>query len=129
MILAYWRQIGGTLVTEFLAVHRSPTCGPRSIDAVILPNGEPRRTHWSAVSLADQDVIVVQAKANRLGMYLMGQALFSAELVRRFNPRSVRSVALCYSGDSILQPLLQPFPHVEVVVLERHDIMVAEASL
>lgn len=45
----------------------------------------------------------------------MGQALFSAELIRRFNPASVRSVALC-TADNALRPLLGPYPHVEVVV-------------
>jgi hypothetical protein len=62
-------------------------------------------------------VIVVQAKASRLGMYLMGQALFSAELIRRFRPASVRSVALCTADDAVLRPLLEPYPHVEVVVM------------
>ncbi len=95
---------------------------------MILPNGERRRTHWSDVSLADQDVIVVQAKASRLGMYLMGQALFSAELVKRFNPRTIRSIALCYEDDSVLRPLLNPFPHVEVIVLNRSEIMVPKSD-
>jgi hypothetical protein len=39
--------------------------------------------HWSDLSLAGQRVIVVQAKAHRLGMYLMGQAVFTAQLVRK----------------------------------------------
>jgi hypothetical protein len=38
--------------------------------------------------------VIVQTKANRLGMYLLGQAFFSAQLMRRFHPRSVESVAL-----------------------------------
>jgi hypothetical protein len=128
MILHYWRQVGGTLVTEFPAIAKSPTCGPRRIDAVILPRQELRRASWQEVALEGQDVIAVQAKAERLGMYLMGQALFSAALLERFKPASIRSVALCYAGDSILQPLLQPFPYVEVVVLERQDVVAAEVS-
>ncbi|MBI3301812.1 MAG: hypothetical protein HYZ72_07005, partial [Deltaproteobacteria bacterium] len=73
------------------------------------------------VSLQGEDVIVVQAKARRLGMYLMGQALFSAELVKRFKPASIRSVALCRQDDPELRPLLAPFPHVEVVVLDERQ--------
>jgi len=68
------------------------------------------------VTLEGQDVIVVQAKAERLGMYLMGQAVFSAELVKRFQPASIRSVALCSRDDSELRPLLAAFPLVEVVI-------------
>ena len=123
MIFNYWRRVGGTLVTEFPAVQRSDSSGPRRLDAIIIAGGVNRQVHWREVSLADKDVIVIQAKAHRLGMYLMGQALFSAELVRPFNPRSVRSVALCSKDDSTLRALLDPYPHVEVVVLSRHEVL------
>ena len=119
MIRSYWRKIRGTLIEEFLAVKASPTCGSRRLDAVILPKGEFRIAHWKEVSLKDKDIIVVQAKANRLGMYLMGQALFSAALMKRFKPRSVRSIALCKKDDSVLRPLLKRYRHIEVVVLNR----------
>ena len=119
MIRSYWRKIRGTLIEEFLAVKASPTCGSRRLDAVILPKGEFRIAHWKEVSLKGKDIIVVQAKANRLGMYLMGQALFSAALVKRFKPRSVRSIALCKKDDSVLRPLLKRYRHIEVVVLNR----------
>lgn len=122
MIRSYWRKIRGTLIEEFPAVKASPTCGPRRLDAVILPKGEFRIAHWKEVSLKGKDIIVVQAKANRLGLYLMGQALFSAALMKRFKPRSVRSIALCTKDDSVLRPLLKRYPHIEVVVLNEHDI-------
>jgi hypothetical protein len=51
-------------------------------------------------------------------MYLMGQALFSAELMKRFEPASIRSVALCAKDDSIMRPLLESFKRMEVVVIE-----------
>jgi hypothetical protein len=117
MIRRYWESVGGTLVEEFPVVAASPICGPRRLDAVILPKGEFRKAHWREVSIAGQDVIVVQAKASRLGMYLMGQAVFSAELIKRLNPASVRSVALCIADDSELRPLLLKFPNIEVVVV------------
>jgi hypothetical protein len=120
MVLKYWEGVGGTLIEEFSMVRPSASCGPRYADAVILPNRETRRVgpgERAGISLEGEDVIVVQAKASRLGMYLMGQALFSAELVRRFEPASVRSVALCTADDSALRPLLTPYPHVEVVVM------------
>ena len=117
MIEHYWQQVGGTLVVEFPVVKRTRTCGRRLIDAVILPNREKRIAHWREVSLEGEEVIVVQAKAGRLGMYLMGQTFFSAALVERFGPVSVRSVALCRRDDSVLRPLLERYPGMEVVVI------------
>ena len=49
-------------------------------------------------------------------MGLMGQAVFSLELVRKYHRcKSVRSVALCKENDSVLGPLLQSFPSVKVI--------------
>ena len=117
LIRRYWEQVGGTLIEEFLAVRRTETCGQRLLDAVILPNEPTRIAHWKEMSLKGKDVIVVQAKAHRLGMYLMGQTLFSAALIKRFEPRSVKSVALCTRDDSVLRPLLEEHPGMEVVVI------------
>jgi hypothetical protein len=103
MIDRYWEKIGGTLIPEFQAVPRSNGVGRRLLDAVILPTRPRKVAHWRDVSLAGQRVVVVQAKASRLGMHLMGQAIFSAQLVRtRFAPASVRSVILCSKGDNVL---------------------------
>ena len=119
MIERYWERVGGTLVPEFQAVPRSQGVGRRLLDAVILPDLPRKRAHWRHVNLAGQRVIVVQAKAHRLGMYLMGQAIFSAQLVRtRFAPVSVRSVILCSKDDTVLRKYLASYPDVEVVVDE-----------
>jgi hypothetical protein len=119
MIEAYWKTIRGTLVKEFPAVRGSSTHGRRLIDAVIISDGEFRRCHWSDVDLKGKDVVVVQAKNERLGMYLMGQTLFSAELVRKFfDPKSVLSIALCSKDDSVLRPMLEVFPNMKVQVIE-----------
>lgn len=116
MILRFWESVGGTLIPEFQAVARSPGVGRRLLDAVILPNRPKGQAHWSEVDIAGQNVIAVQAKAQRLGMYLMGQGLFSAELLRRFQPKSIRSIILCSADDSVLRPLLARYPEVEVVI-------------
>ena len=116
MIRWYWHQVGGTLIEEFPATRRTKTCGQRLVDGVILPDGPHRIADWREVSLQGRDIVVVQAKRGRLGMYLMGQAFFSAELLRRFKPRSIRSVALCEAHDSVLSPMLESYPHMEVVI-------------
>lgn len=118
MIRWFWQRTGGTLCEEFQAVPRSAGTGQRLLDAVIVPEGPNERVHWRGLSLEGRDVVVVQAKAHRLGMYLMGQTLFSAQLVeQRFDPRTVRSVALCCSDDSVLRPLLEAYSGMEVVVV------------
>ena len=118
MIRWYWEQVGGTLCEEFHAVPRSTRHARRLIDAVILPDGQRTAVHWRDLDLNGRDVVVVQAKANRLGMYLMGQALFSARLLeQRFSPKSVRSVALCRTDDVILRSLFEAIPGMEVVVV------------
>jgi len=112
----YWHQVRGTLIEEFVAIEEAADRGRRVLDAVIIKNGEFRCVRQSEVSIEDQDIIVVQTKAHRLGMYLMGQALFSAELVRRFNPRSVESVALCARDDAVLRTLFERYENMKVVV-------------
>jgi hypothetical protein len=104
------------LIEEFIAVERTPTCGRRVLDGVIIKGGEYRIAKQSEVSLDGKDIIVVQTKASRLGMYLMGQALFSAQLICRFMPRSVVSVALCSKDDSVLRPLFEQYPNMKVIV-------------
>ena len=49
-------------------------------------------------------------------MNLLGEAFFSAQLVRAFGPRSMVSVALCNQDDSALQPLIEQCPGMRVVV-------------
>ena len=112
----YWNEVGGTLIEEFCVVRPSQSCGTRLLDAVIVKDGPFQIARQSEVSIEGRDIIVVQAKAKRLGMYLMGQALFSAQLVVRFKPRSVESVALVAQDDAELRLLLEQYPGMRVVV-------------
>ena len=114
MIRRYWKRTGGTLIEEFLAVPRKRGQGCRVIDAIIVLGCPAKIAEKSEMDLAGRDIIVVQAKARRLGMPLMGQAVFSVELMKPFKPASIRSVALCTETDAVLEPLLKPFG-VEVV--------------
>ena len=117
MTLWYWEQIGGTLIEEFLVVPAANGQGRRVLDAVIILGGPKKRLDpGSKANLEGEDVVVVQTKNTRLGMSLMGQTLFSAELVKPFKPRSIRSVALCREADLVLQPLLEAYSGCEVVV-------------
>jgi hypothetical protein len=115
----YWQQVGGTLIEEFVAVEGTSQCGRRVLDGLVGLDGEFRIAPQSEVFLVGKDVIVIQTKASRLGMYLMGQAFFSAQLIQRFHPRSVVSVALCSQDDAVLRPLFEQYPSMKVVVCPR----------
>ena len=122
MTRAYWQRMGGTLLEEYPIIKRTKSCGARYLDAIILPKGEFRIAKWKEISLEGKDIIIVQSKANRLGMSLMGQALFSIELVKPYRPASIRSIALCLKDDEVLRSFLKPFPNIEVVILSRDEI-------
>ena len=106
MLEWYWKEVGGTLCAEFQVA----TATQRRLDAVILPEGEYKEVNTEEMRdlLKGKEAIVVQAKANRLGMPLMGQTLFSAALIKRkFNPRSIRAIALCKEDDPHLRSLFE----------------------
>jgi hypothetical protein len=111
--------VGGTLL-EFVVVPRGPGVGPRWLDGIIIVDGDHRiASRKERVSLDGHELIVVQAKAERVGMYLLGQALLSRLLLEdRCAPRSVRTVALCAIDDVVLRPFAKRFG-TEVVVDDR----------
>jgi hypothetical protein len=117
MTRRYWERVRGTLLEEYLIVPSGPGIGRRMIDAVIIEDGDHRiASRGESVSLDGHDIIIVQTKALRLGMYLLGQAFFSRELIKdRFAPRSIRTVALCAIDDAILRPIAERFG-VEVII-------------
>lgn len=114
----YWGKIGGLLIEEFPVVKASPGQGPRYLDGLIVLGEPTARTTSRDFDLKGRDVIVIQTKASRLGMYLMGQCLFSRDLVLKLGAKSVRSVALCTKDDVVLRPLLEAHEGCEVVVFD-----------
>ena len=111
----YWQSIGGTLVQEFPAVRRAPNQGQRLLDGVVILGGPKTIAKPEDVQIAGREIVVIQTKANRLGMYLLGQALFSRHLMERLGPKSVRTVAVCTKDDAVLRPLATQYG-IEVVV-------------
>ena len=51
----------------------------------------------------------IQTKQSRLGMYLMGQAFFSVELLKKHNPKSIRSVLICGKDDIVLSEVCKKY--------------------
>tara|TARA_B100000674_G_C37365078_1_gene700433 strand:- start:134 stop:529 length:396 start_codon:yes stop_codon:yes gene_type:complete len=119
----YWQSIGGTLIEEFPAVTRGDSNSRRLLDGVVILGGENRIAKASEVDIEEKDIVVIQTKVNRLGMYLMGQAFFSRELMKTFKPKSIKTVAICGKDDTVMRDLCKEFD-IEVVVydLKKVDI-------
>jgi hypothetical protein len=111
MTRRYWQRVGGTLIEEYPAVRPGHDRGGRRLDGVIITDGERKiAPRGEPADVDGHDVIIVQTKASRLGMYLLGQALFSVELIKaRFAPKSVRTVALCGRDDAVLRPIAERY--------------------
>ena len=123
MTLWFWHQVGGLLIEEFVAVRRTASQGQRLIDAVIVQGEKKRRLARGAeFDLAGRDVIAVQSKHRQLGMAVAGQTVFSKELLKRFKPRSIRSVAVCTADDAVLRPLLEQHKGCEVRVYRARQV-------
>lgn len=117
----YWREIGGTLIEEFPAVLSSPNQGRRLLDGVVILDSPylivDYKKEKEKFKIEDRDIVVIQTKAKRLGMYLLGQALFSRHLMIPFRPRSIDTVAICIKGDAVLEPLAAEYG-IKVVVYQ-----------
>ena len=102
---------------EFHAVRKGSGHGYRDLDGVIVLGDETKIATTDEVEIEGKDIIVIQTKANRLGMYLLGQAVFSKELMKPLKPKSIRTVAICTKGDNVLEPIASEYG-VEVVVYD-----------
>lgn len=137
-----WKDKGGTLIEEFPAVRpsRNSLVGKRDLDGVIVldrqgkhlttqdglkVNGEilrkPKTGSLHEVKIEGRKIIIVQTKMGtstkpyRLGMYLLGQALFSTHLMEPFQPKSLQSVAVCARHDDLMEELAEKYG-IDVVV-------------
>lgn len=113
----YWEGIGGLLIEEFVAVKGTKEQGRRPVDGLIVLGEETKIHDGNTFDIKGRDVIVIQTKAIRLGMYLLGQAYFSKLLIEMHKPRSVKSVAICGRGDVMMEKLAEEHG-VEVVVIK-----------
>jgi hypothetical protein len=118
----YWESVGGLLIEEYLAIplSKDQSIGKRLIDGVIVL-GEPKsRQKGGTYNFEGKDIIAVQTKATRLGMYLMGQAYFTREILKRFKPNTIRTVAICGKGDREMEILCKK-EDIEVMIITESD--------
>ena len=116
----YWREVlkKGTLIKEYVAVERAKdgSNGSRFLDGLVILDGPFKMSDDVRCDIAGKDVVIIQSKNKQLGMYLMGQALFSRELLLKKGAKSVRSVAVCRKDDKVMRELLLAHPDIEVVI-------------
>jgi hypothetical protein len=114
----FWREVlkRGTLIEEYVAVEEAAdgSNAPRYMDGLVILDGPFEISNDVRRDIAEKDVVVIQSKNKRLGMYLMGQTLFSRDLILAKGAKSVRSVAVCRKDDKVMRPLLLAHKNIEV---------------
>ena len=113
----YWESVGGLLIEEFIAVSGTKHQGRRPVDGLIVLGEDKALSSDTTYDITGKDVIVIQTKQSRLGMYLLGQAYFSKVLIQNLGARSVKSVAICGRGDTVMEQLASDHG-VEVVIID-----------
>lgn len=112
------------MIEEFPAVKRDGANSKkkRHIDGVILLGQKaerrgPRKRDRELVR--GKRVIVIQSKARRLGISLIGQVVVSRELLTDLKAKVVKSVGVCREDDLLLHKVLRRFKKCEAVVYKR----------
>jgi len=119
LILEYWQDTGGTLVWDYPVIESTATNSMQKIDAIILVNGFKKILEPKDVDITDKDVIAISVKSSRLDMNLMGRAFFTEKILSTKNLKSLQSVALCTEDDSILGPIFERYPKMELIVIKK----------
>ncbi len=116
----YWREVlkKGTLIKEYVAVEKTKdgSTARRLLDGLVILDGSFKISKDANHDIEGKDVVVIQSKNKRLGMYLMGQAFFSRELLLKKGAKIVRSVAVCRKDDKAMHELLVAHHGMDVCV-------------
>jgi hypothetical protein len=105
---------------ESIALKGTKEQGVRSVDGLIVLGEETKIYEGNTYDITGKDVIVIQTKKQRIGMYLLGQAYFSKLLIEKHNPKSVKSVAICGKNDTVMQELADKH-YLEVIVITEKE--------
>ena len=118
----YWNSVGGYLIEEFQAIKEDKRRNITSklIDGIIVLGEQKNRQSGGQYNIEGKDIIVVQTKSGGLGMSLMGQAYFSAKIMERFSPRSIKKVAICGRADHEMKVICRVHD-IEVVVIPESE--------
>ena len=114
------RCLDGVIVLDGQSKHLTTEDGLK-VNRKILR--KPKNDSLNEVTIKGREIIIVQTKMGsiqedkperykpyRLGMYLLGQALFSKHLMEPFQPKgNIKSVAICARGDTIMKELAEKY--------------------
>lgn len=115
----YWERIGGLLIEEFQTIPKKKNTGKdkQTIDAIIVLGEEQRIQSGGTYDFTGKDIIVIQLEKEHKGMQFLGEAFSSREAIMRYQPRSIKTVAICSRHDEELYRLCEEF-NIEMVVIE-----------
>lgn len=119
----YWRDVNkrkGLLIREFPAVEggKGRSAGKRHIDGVIVcgrKSGDRKGKPDDRAMVKGKTVVVIQSKAKRLGMYLIGQTIVSRELMKSLGAKVKLSIALHRKDDPVMEKVLLRFKKCQAV--------------
>ena len=82
-----WQIVGGILIEEFHAIKFDSAAGiaRRLIDGVIIVGEETRIRVGGTQDIEGKDVVAIQTKGNQALYMGLGTALFSRDLLKRYN--------------------------------------------
>ena len=85
----------------------------RMLRSEVMSDATTGRAIRTIDDLCDRNVVLRQKpmskKTKRIGMYLLGDAIFGRDLLEEFGAKTVRSIAVCRKGDAILEPLAERY--------------------
>lgn len=121
-IRKYWEHEGGLLIEGFQVVPKKKNTGKgkQIIDGIIVLGEEKRIQTGGTYDFTDKDIIIIQTEKDPLGMQFLGEAFSSREAIMRYQPRSIRTVAICSRHDEEMYRLCEEF-HIEMLVVPEGD--------
>lgn len=113
----YWEEeLGGTMI-EGSALLRMLEKTSR----VVIPGGSTRTIDPFTADIEGKDIVIIQEdKYHTANLDLLGQAIFSKKVMERYNPGSIRSIALTKNGDACIERAAKLY-NIEVVVYSPSD--------
>ena len=97
----FWeKELGGTMIEGSAAISKVTDSGSR----VVIPGGPSQILDPLKADITGKDIVIIQGNSKEIvGMYLLGQAIFSKKLLEPYNPKSIRSIALCKKSDTCME--------------------------
>jgi hypothetical protein len=110
----YWRGIGGACIKN------AKLADGVTVPGLIIENQETRELAGSVADMVhDENVCLIHSYFQSLGMWVAGEAIVAAALVRTMGARSVRSVIVVRQGDTAIEAALRLHLETEIVVSQR----------